>query len=437
MWSDWPIVRLGDYCLKIGSGATPKGGKKAYLDTGPVALIRSQNVLNDGFKGQGLAFISEKQARKLDGVAVESGDVLINITGNSVARVCLAPARILPARVNQHVAIVRPDPSDFDSRFVRYFLLTPVQQKLLLRLADAGGTRNALTKGILENLAIPKPPLDVQKELAEPLHLLEQRIELLRDTNTTLESIAQAIFKAWFIDFDPVRAKAEGREPEGMDAETAALFPGEFEESELGPIPMGWRVSPYSEVLSPRVERVGGESVPEYSATVEGLLPREERFKKQLSKSRKSNKLIRKGDLVFGLSRSVLNFGLMKDPIGSVSPVYEVFQVNTDLFIPEILGMHVRQNMKFHLDILKPGAREGQPIDRLYFLSKTVLIPPMAIQKRFYELAFGENSLTSLVEANRQRAKTLAEIRDTLLPRLISGEFQTPEPQELVEEVLV
>lgn len=243
MNSEWPLVRLGDYCLKIGSGATPKGGKESYLEAGPYSLVRSQNVHNDGFKRQGLAYISELQARKLDGVAVAAGDVLINITGDSVARACLAPERILPARVNQHVAIVRPNPAEFDSRYLRYFLIAPAQQDLLLGLAAGGATRNALTKAMLENLLVPKPPLEVQQAIAEPLAVLEERSEVFRDTNAALESIAQAVFKSWFVDFEPVVAKAEGREPDGIDAETAALFPSEFEETAAGLIPKGWTVT--------------------------------------------------------------------------------------------------------------------------------------------------------------------------------------------------
>ena len=137
MSSEWQSKRLGDCCLKIGSGATPKGGKDVYLDSGPVRLIRSQNIYNEGFSPSGLAFISEEQAKKLDNVSVLAGDVLLNITGDSVARVCQAPAAYLPARVNQHVAIIRADPNTFDARYLRYFLASPAQQDLMLGLAAA------------------------------------------------------------------------------------------------------------------------------------------------------------------------------------------------------------------------------------------------------------------------------------------------------------
>ncbi len=190
MSSDWDWNRLGDHCLKIGSGSTPTGGKDAYLAQGPFMLIRSQNIYNDGFKPGGLAFIGNEQAKKLDGVAVEVGDVLLNITGDSVARVCLALPQYLPARVNQHVAIIRPKPLVFDSRFVRYFLASDYQQDLMLGLAAAGATRNALTKSMIEDFKIPCPPISVQRGIADTLSALDDRITLLRETNATLEAIA-------------------------------------------------------------------------------------------------------------------------------------------------------------------------------------------------------------------------------------------------------
>ena len=107
---DWCNVSLGGVCTKIGSGATPRGGKEVYLQEGPYALIRSQNIYNAGFARDGLAFISDDHAEALHNVEVLPEDVLLNITGDSVARVCQVDPLVLPARVNQHVAIIRPDP---------------------------------------------------------------------------------------------------------------------------------------------------------------------------------------------------------------------------------------------------------------------------------------------------------------------------------------
>src|SRR5438132_14320480 len=142
----WAQIRLGDVCTKIGSGATPLGGASVYLDAGEVALIRSQNVYNDGFHHNGLTYITTEHAEELSNVEVRRGDVLLNITGDSVARCCQVDPAILPARVNQHVAIVRPDPDKLNPRFLRYSLVSPAMQQRLLSWAASGGTRNALTK---------------------------------------------------------------------------------------------------------------------------------------------------------------------------------------------------------------------------------------------------------------------------------------------------
>ncbi len=107
MGSEWASVRLGDCCEKIGSGATPRGGGEVYLAAGRVSLIRSQNVHNNRFHRDGLVYLTEEHATGLSNVEVRFGDVLLNITGDSVARCCQVPGNVLPARVNQHVAIIR------------------------------------------------------------------------------------------------------------------------------------------------------------------------------------------------------------------------------------------------------------------------------------------------------------------------------------------
>ena len=119
---EWKEYKLGEVCTKIGSGATPKGGKEAYLG-GDTSLIRSQNVLDFSFSWDGLAFISDEQASKLNGVELERNDVLLNITGDSVARACIVPDKALPARVNQHVAIIRGIQSVVLNEYILYYLL--------------------------------------------------------------------------------------------------------------------------------------------------------------------------------------------------------------------------------------------------------------------------------------------------------------------------
>ncbi len=152
--SEWKEYKLKDLTTKIGSGATPTGGGNAYKLEG-ISLIRSQNVLDFRFSYDGLALIDNEQAYSLKNVIVTRNDVLLNITGDSVARVCKVPIEVLPARVNQHVAIIRADETKTNSDFLLYYL--QFIKEYLLSISEIGGTRNALTKAMIESLILIIP----------------------------------------------------------------------------------------------------------------------------------------------------------------------------------------------------------------------------------------------------------------------------------------
>ena len=230
--SNWQEYRLADICKKIGSGATPRGGNDTYLKEGEYALIRSQNVIDFEFSYNGLAYISEEQAAKLNNVSVELNDVLLNITGDSVARVCTPPKNVLPARVNQHVAIIRTYENLLNPLYLKYYLLNPVFKEYMLMLSSSGGTRNAITKGMIEEFKILAPDLITQTDIAEILSSLDDKIELNNKINQELENLAQTLFKRWFVDFDFPNENGEPYKSSG----------GEMVDSELGEIPKGWAV---------------------------------------------------------------------------------------------------------------------------------------------------------------------------------------------------
>ncbi|HFD12413.1 MAG TPA: restriction endonuclease subunit S [Crenotrichaceae bacterium] len=195
--SEWRECELAQLTNKIGSGATPRGGSNSYKDEG-ISLIRSQNVLDLQFSTNGLAFIDEGQADALKNVIVESNDILLNITGDSVARVCRVPDDILPARVNQHVAIIRANDEKLIPRFLLYYLMA--QKEELLSQSEIGATRRAITKGVIEKFIISLPPLPEQKAIAEVLSSLDDKIDLLHRQNKTLEQMAQTLFRQWFVE---------------------------------------------------------------------------------------------------------------------------------------------------------------------------------------------------------------------------------------------
>ena len=153
----YPTVPMVELCSKIGSGATPKGGKSAYCDEG-ISLIRSTNVFDYNFAYTDLAHISDEQANALSNVVVEQKDVLFNITGVSVARCCIVPDDVLPARVNQHVMILRPYKGKLMSYFIMATLCYTENKAKLLGIGQSGSTREAINKQEMESFQIIVPP---------------------------------------------------------------------------------------------------------------------------------------------------------------------------------------------------------------------------------------------------------------------------------------
>lgn len=184
---EWPRQPLRDVTSKVGSGATPRGGKNAYKGT-EVALIRSMNVRDGELLLKDLAFIDDDQARALQVVTVKGNDVLLNITGASVARVCRAPKTVIPARVNQHVCIIRPTP-DVTPEYLERALLAPAMKAKLLGIAGSGATREAITKQQILALDVPIPPLDLQQTFVARVAVVERLIELHRKHLAELDSL--------------------------------------------------------------------------------------------------------------------------------------------------------------------------------------------------------------------------------------------------------
>ncbi len=192
--SEWKS--LSSITSKIGSGSTPRGGNSVYSDSG-ISFIRSQNVLDMDFSTENLAFINDDQAEKLNNVIVEKNDILLNITGDSIARCTVVPEEILPARVNQHVSIIRCKNTE-ESKYVMYYL--QYMKKYLLQISKVGGTRNALTKE-----AIGKLPIKISDDcnkISKILDNIDQKIQTNNQINQELEAMAKALYDYWFVQFD-------------------------------------------------------------------------------------------------------------------------------------------------------------------------------------------------------------------------------------------
>lgn len=458
---EWIDIRLGDACTKIGSGATPRGGGAVYLDAGPIAFIRSQNIYNDGFSLDGMVYLDEKLAQGLANVQVEDLDVLLNITGDSVARACQVVEEVLPARVNQHVAIIRANQKVLWPTYLRYFLVSPAMQAHMLGLAAVGATRNALTKGMIESFSIRCPKeVDDQKAIADVLLSLDKKIAINRRINQTLEAMAQAIFKSWFVDFDPVKAKIatkqEGRDPlraamsaiSGKpDAEldalppeqyeqlaaTAALFPDEMEESELGEIPKGWSCGGLGDICS---FTAGSAFKPEHQGSTEGDYP----FIKVSDMNLAGNEVFIQSANNYVSKAQQSEMKAKLHPVGATVfakiGVALISNRRRLLTSPTIIdnnlmsaspaegksGQYFLYSLLSTLDFNTLVSGTALPYINVSDLKKIPIVrPPSEACRAFEAKAF---SIFSMMQTLAAQSSTLATTRDALLPKLLSGEIE-------------
>ena len=193
----WNCIFLKDATSKMGSGATPRGGNQSYKDSG-ISLIRSMNVHNNLFVYDDLAFIDDEQARQLDNVTIEKGDVLLNITGASVARCCIVPDDILPARVNQHVSILRVR-EGVNNLFLCYYFTNKITQNDLINLSKSNAaTRESLPKNLLEKYKIPIPPLSLQQEFSDKVSAIEDMKAKVRQSLKEAEQLFNSRMDYYF-----------------------------------------------------------------------------------------------------------------------------------------------------------------------------------------------------------------------------------------------
>lgn len=420
---EWKEVRLGDVCTKIGSGATPSGGKEAYKG-GDYHLIRSQNVLDFAFSKDGLASINDEQANKLKNVEIIQGDVLLNITGDSVARCCIVPSEILPARVNQHVAIIRPRKEELDNNYLLYYL--QYYKRQLLQIASAGATRNAITKAMIENLILPCPKsLADQRRIASILSSLDRKIELNNKINADLEEMAQAIFKNWFVDFEPFKD-------------------GKFVDSELGMIPEGWKAISLNEIL----DNVSGYSYKGSElqssniamATIKNF-ERKGGFKTEgykeivISKKIKETQFVNMFDVLVAHTDLTQNAEIVGNPAIVLSKGgYEKLIMSMDLtkVISKIDGVTngllycILSTSRFKEHAL--GYVNGTTV--LHMSKKAVPEYTCAFPKdinQIRDLCITLDSIYKRMAVTYDENSRLSTLRDTLLPRLMSGEIEVPE----------
>jgi type I restriction enzyme S subunit len=411
---------INKFTSKVGSGATPRGGKEAYLG-GDYALIRSQNVHDFIFSNDGLAYIDDAQAKKLDNVEVKKGDVLLNITGDSIARCCSVPNDILPARVNQHVSIIRCKNIE-DSEYLKYYLIN--LKSYLMQICGVGGTRNALTKEAVEKLIVKFQ--DNHLTLAKVLSSLDSKIELNNKINKELEAMAKTLYDYWFVQFDFPDENGKPYKSSGGKM----VYNQELKRE----IPEGWEVDELKNLIS--IERgisykssditdMGIPMVNLNSFYLDGTYKPE--GIKYFNSAYNNNKIVKAGDLIIATTDVTRN----ADIIGKATLIPDIY--NSDIILScDIAKINCKDslnkyfleklfNSDFYHNYIK-GFASGTLVLHLNTNGidwyKT-FIPPNNLLNKFSNILAPIQRKKELITLENQE---LAKLRDWLLPMLMNGQ---------------
>ena len=433
---EWPLVSLEALADEVTVGFVGTMADQ-YVEAG-VPFLRSLNIEPFAVKKTDLKCISPEFHAKLKKSALRPGDVAIVRTGKPGT--CAVIPEWLGEANCSDLVLVRCGPR-LRPEFLSYWVNAAAANHIAANLV--GAVQQHFNVSAAKRMLVACPPLAVQDNLIELVASINDRITLLRETNATLEAIAQALFKSWFVDFDPVRAKMEGRTPEGMDEATAALVPDGFETSELGEVPRGWRVMPVGDAI----EAVGGAtpdtkneafweppvhcwtSPKDLSGIAAPVLLDTERKVSDQGLAKIGSGLLPSGTLLMSSRAPIGYLALAQVPL-AINQGY-IAMLPGGLLPPLYMYFWCRHNM----DNIKGRANGStfMEISKKAFRPIPVLVPTNDLVTAFTATT---EALFARLTANEHQAQTLSTLRDTLLPRLISGQLRLPEAQAATEAAL-
>lgn len=436
MGTEWKEVKVGEVCEVFdGPHATPK-----RTDNGPVFLGISS--LNSGRIDLSQSdHVSEEDFVKwTKRVTPESGDIVFSYETR------LGEAGLIPTGLRcclgRRMGLLRiKDRTSLDPSFLLYNYLGPAFQAVISERTVFGSTVERIPLKDVPGFPMTIPPISEQKAIAHILGTLDEKIELNRKTNGTLEGIAKALFKSWFVDFDPVRAKAEGR-PTGLPDEISELFPDSFEESELGEIPSGWSVSSIKDQSSYLSRGIS----PKYCEDDEGVVVLNQKCIRDgaidFSKSRRHDPAKKKieGRVISRFDCLVNSTGV--GTLGRVAIVPELAfgDVIVDSHVTVVRGSSEHStfyltntllNRQPEIEALGEGSTGQTELSRAVLGEMGLVVPPEGLLNAFFSLAV---CLFEKRWSNESASTTLSSLRDALLPRLISGELRVPDVEKMLEE---
>lgn len=350
----------------------------------------------------------------------------------------------LDCAIGQNLVVLRANGEYVLPEFLRWVVQGPEWWGQVSKFINVGAVFDSLRCRDIPSFEMVIPPRVDQAEIASLLGALDARITLLRETNATLEGIAQALFKSWFVDFDPVRAKAEGRQPEGMDAPTAALFPNSFEDSALGLVPKGWGVTACKNIMD---VRDGTHESPKPSLSGHPLITSRHITSGEVITD--DAYLIASEDYLSISKRSKVDrLDVLITMIGTVGVPAIVLDDAPEYAIKNIglFKSSASPLLSHYMYILLCSAGMQQYLlarlagtTQKYLSLKAlreilVLVPSESVLEEFSRVI---SPLFEKIHQQRSQIKSLTKLRDTLLPRLISGQLRLPDAEQTVAEVLV
>lgn len=440
MSSDWQIVQIGSICEGIFDGphATPQKTDKGPIFLGISSLNRGRLDLSS------TEHLSEEDFLRWTKRVTPREDDIVFSYETRLGEVAMIPAG-LRCCLGRRMGLMRIDRRKALPKYVLYAYMSPAFQDVIRTRTIHGSTVDRLPLTEFGSFPIHLPSLDIQRAIASTLQLLDDRITLLRETNATLEIIAQALFKSWFVDFDPVRAKVEGTDPEGMDDATAALFSSNFVETKEGKIPKDWAWQKIENVVEGIYD--GPHATPPEAAdgpvflgiknlTGTGLDLSEIRHIGEDDWAQWTRRIAPQArDIVFSYEATLGFFALIPPNLRCC--------LGRRLALIRPRACNGAAHFWFHQLTAAPFQRllekhtiHGATVNRIAlkeFPSYPVLVPPLPLQIAFDSLAA---PLWARIHENSSQAQVLASLRDALLPRLISGQLRLPQAQEEVEEAL-
>jgi type I restriction enzyme S subunit len=363
------------------------------------------------------------------------GDVLLSHNA-TIGRIAIVPPYEGPILLGTSLTYFRVDPEQLSAKYLAAFMAGRAFQSQLAAVMSHT-TRNQVPISAQRQLRIVVPPLAYQEEIADTLDALERKIDLNRRMGETADEMARALFKSWFIDFDPVRAKMEGRRPYGMDTTTAALFPESFQDSLVGPIPRGWSVEPVSKyaALNPEVWTRSNAplsiSYVDLAAVKWGRIASPTRLLFAEAPSR-ARRILKEGDTIIGTVRPANgSYGHIsrtaQDLTGSTGfAVLRPHQVQWRAFIYLLL---TRRDFIEYLGSVADGS--AYPAVDPGIIHSTLFAAPA--QKIVHCFDGAVRDMIALIAARQGESETLAQLRDTLVPKLLSGEIRVLKAEEMVE----